>query len=163
MTAVSPPLKAASARPLPPGTRIDYCGEEAVVVCDDGGRSIDVIVCGEGRMTWAWKFDGTECVVIPSPDEPPLCFSLKAHLFDAFERGTKTEEYRPYNRRWDERTCRIGRRVVVGCGKRRRAGTISSFDQSRGQTKTQTWQETYGGNGPAVAACIGIVLDPLVS
>jgi len=96
-------------------------------------------------------------------NEKPLFIPLKAEYYEAFDNGSKKEEYRPYGPRWNERTCRIGRRVTIsyGYGKnRRRTGMIVSFDQSRGQTKTPAWQACYGGKGHTVAACIGIKLDP---
>lgn len=51
--------------PLKPGTRIDYSGEKATVVHDDGGDTLDVQVDGMSKpMRWYWKFDGVECTVI---------------------------------------------------------------------------------------------------
>jgi len=61
----------------------------------------------------------------------PLFIPLKTEWFDAFERGTKNIEYRPYGPRWNERTCAIGRPVVLshGYGKRRRLrGTVAAFN-----------------------------------
>lgn len=93
--------------------------------------------------------------------EKPLFIPLKKAYFEAFERGEKREEYRPYGARWNERTCRIGRRVVLslGYGKGRRlTGTVVSFDKSGGITRTAAWQDCYGGKGFDTAACIGISL-----
>jgi hypothetical protein len=62
--------------------------------------------------------------------EKPLFIPLKGEYYDAFVRGEKTTEYRPYGPRWNERVCRVGRPVVLsrGYGKRhRRHGTITEF------------------------------------
>lgn len=62
--------------------------------------------------------------------EPPLFVPLAGPWFDAFDRGTKTWEYRRFGPRWNKQTCRVGRRVVLsrGYGKqRRRSGVIVGF------------------------------------
>jgi len=46
-------------------------------------------------------------------EECPLFIPLKGEYFDAFARGEKRQEFRPWGKRWNERTCRIGRRVVL--------------------------------------------------
>lgn len=59
-----------------------------------------------------------------------LFIPLKTEYFEAFERGDKDTEYRPYGLRWNERTCCIGRRVVLskGYGKRHRlTGIVVGF------------------------------------
>lgn len=52
----------------------------------------------------------------------PLFIPLKREYFEAFERGEKTAEWRPYGPRWNARTCLIGRRATLslGYGKGRR-------------------------------------------
>ena len=52
----------------------------------------------------------------------PLFIPLKTEFFLAFEAGTKTIEYRPYGPRWNERTCTVGRDVLLshGYGTKRR-------------------------------------------
>jgi hypothetical protein len=60
----------------------------------------------------------------------PLFVPLKREHFDAFERGDKDHEYRAYGPRWNEATCRVGRRVLLsfGYGKQRRLrGVIVGF------------------------------------
>lgn len=91
-----------------------------------------------------------------------LFIPLRREYFEAFESGEKTEEYRPYGPRWNERTCRIGRRVVISLGYgtlRRLTGTITGFRQSEEVTASYTWKACYGAAGHKVAACIGIALD----
>lgn len=41
-----------------PGDRVEFCGEEAVVV-DNYGDSGTVEIPGQGRMKWYWVFQGT--------------------------------------------------------------------------------------------------------
>ena len=51
------------ARPLPKGTEIDYRGEPATVIEDDGGSTIIVEWYGI-KQTWFWEFDGHECSIV---------------------------------------------------------------------------------------------------
>lgn len=55
-------------------------------------------------------------------EERPLFIPLNAEHFEAFEAGEKSEEYRAPGGRWNARTCRPGRPVVLsyGYGKQRR-------------------------------------------
>ena len=53
-------------RPLPPGAVIDYCGERATVICDDGGRTVSVRVDGF-RQNWCWDLEGVSCTVVSVP------------------------------------------------------------------------------------------------
>src|SRR5688572_15733164 len=68
---------------------------------------------------------------MPDPQgTPPLFVPLKAEYFNDFASGMKTTEYRLYGPRWNERTCRPGREVVLslGYGKRNRLrGRVASF------------------------------------
>lgn len=92
--------------------------------------------------------------------ERPLFIPLKREFFEAFERGEKTEEFRLYGARWNERTCRIGRRVTLslGYGKARRlTGQIVTFVRDDSPLRLPGWFECYGILG-APAACIGIRL-----
>jgi hypothetical protein len=52
----------------------------------------------------------------------PLFIPLKTKYFEAFENGTKTTELRVYGSRWNEKTCYVGREVVLskGYGKKSR-------------------------------------------
>lgn len=97
--------------------------------------------------------------------EKPLFVPLKTAYFRAFQTGTKDTEFRPYGPRWNERTCRIGRPVILshGYGRRERLfGTIRGFSVSSEATQTEAWRDCYG---PLVveAACIGIELDAVAA
>lgn len=48
--------------------------------------------------------------------EKPLFIPLRTEWFRAFYDGTKGTEYRAYGPRWNERTCRVGRRATVSHG-----------------------------------------------
>lgn len=92
----------------------------------------------------------------------PMFIALKGQYFDAFKAGTKTVEYRRYCKRWDERTCAIGRPIVLSRGYskgQRLTGVISSFQQ-RYMTNND-WVDCYGE--PGLAACIGVTLDNLMT
>lgn len=94
--------------------------------------------------------------------ERPLFVPLKRHYFEMFRRGEKAVEYRRHGPGWNERTCRIGRRVVLSLGYGRRyrlTGVIRSFEVISDTSKLPGWIECYGAEGRAAAA-IGIVLDP---
>lgn len=91
----------------------------------------------------------------------PLFIPLKTEFFEAFEAGTKTHEFRPYGPRWNERTCSIGREVVLshGYGKqRRRRGVIVGFERSAEPTKSDAWHKCYGDRkGDAACICIELL------
>ena len=91
----------------------------------------------------------------------PLFIPLKAELFDAFERGEKTTEYRQRGPRWNADTCSIGRPVILsrGYGKHRRlSGKIVGFHYDLLPGRIPGWRECYGRD-PGDAACIKIELD----
>jgi len=93
--------------------------------------------------------------------EKPLFIPLKTEYFRAFESGIKTTEYRRYGSLWNERTCRIGRRVVLsrGYGKQSRlTGTVVGFEKRI--MDSPDWLACYGAAGEA--ACIRIELDKAV-
>jgi hypothetical protein len=48
--------------------------------------------------------------------ERPLFVPLRTEFYLAFAEGRKTSELRRYGARWNERTCRVGRRVVLSHG-----------------------------------------------
>jgi hypothetical protein len=52
----------------------------------------------------------------------PLFIPLMGIYYDAFARGEKSYEYRPYGPRWNERTCFAGRKAILsrGYGKKNR-------------------------------------------
>jgi len=49
-------------------------------------------------------------------DEKPLFIPLRTEWFREFEAGTKDTEYRAYGQRWNERTCRVGRKATLSHG-----------------------------------------------
>lgn len=90
-----------------------------------------------------------------------LFIPLKTEYFRAFQAGTKPVEFRQYGPRWNERTCYLGRPVVLshGYGKRERLqGVISGFSVEVEPTQTAAWRECYGDPAGSVAACIAITL-----
>lgn len=62
-------------------------------------------------------------------DEKPLFIPLRTEWFRKFEDGSKRTEYRIYGPRWNERTCRIGRKATVshGYSGKRLHGVVESF------------------------------------
>lgn len=91
----------------------------------------------------------------------PLFIPLKREHFEAFASGIKETEYRPYGPRWNERTCTIGRPVVLSLGygrAHRITGTIASFTTEADPTHRPGWVDCYG-TAPRTAACIGIQKD----
>jgi hypothetical protein len=92
--------------------------------------------------------------------EKPLFIPLKREFFEAFERGEKTEEYRPMGPRWNHETCRHGREVVLslGYGKGRRLrGKIVAFTVHHRAFELPGWVECYGDR-KGEAAVIGVKL-----
>jgi hypothetical protein len=91
----------------------------------------------------------------------PLFIPLKAEYFNAFADGSKSIEYRPYGARWNERTCPVGRPVVLsyGYGKARRLrGRVTGFARSTLATTTDAWRDCYGDRH-CEAACIRIAVE----
>jgi hypothetical protein len=73
----------------------------------------------------------------------PLFIPLKIEHYEGFESGEKADELRLYGPRWNERTCRIGRGVVLsrGYGKKHRlTGKISGFKKQHGSTFGSTYK-----------------------
>jgi len=98
---------------------------------------------------------------VPYLPEKPLFIPLKGVYFDLFKSGEKNTEYRPYGPRWNERTCRVGREVVLsrGYGKAHRLhGMVTGFEMRRDIVRTRAWQEIYGRKHEHVA-CIRIALS----
>jgi hypothetical protein len=53
--------------PFTAGDEIEYCGEKAIIVSDNGGARIDVLVDGDSFQTWYYDFEGEKCsLVIPA-------------------------------------------------------------------------------------------------
>ena len=87
----------------------------------------------------------------------PLFIVLRREWFDAFGSGSKTDEWRRYGPRWNEKTCRIGRRVILSLGytPRRLFGVVVAF---RVRKATGPAAAIYGQGTPC--AVIEIRLDP---
>ena len=88
----------------------------------------------------------------------PLFIPLKRKYFEAFQRGEKTTEFRPLGPRWNERTCAIGRPVVLslGYGKAHRlSGVIIGFSTDPNPHLRPGWTDCYGDRH-STAACIEI-------
>jgi hypothetical protein len=93
----------------------------------------------------------------------PLFIPLKREYFDRFSRRDKTVEFRPYGPRWNERTCALGRRVVLslGYGKAHRlTGFVQSFRVAEESERSEIpgWRECYGDD-PRQIACVGIYVQ----
>ncbi len=92
----------------------------------------------------------------------PLFIPLKTEFFEAFEKGTKTVEYRKYGPRWNEKTCEVGRAVTLSHGygtKRRLQGVVKGFTKKLAIKMGSDWLKCYG-NFDGHAACIEIELIP---
>lgn len=77
----------------------------------------------------------------------PLFIPLKREFFEAFKAGEKTQEYRPLGPRWNERTCALGRSVVLslGYGKAQRlVGVITGFTTHSKPHLLPGWSDCYG-------------------
>lgn len=76
--------------------------------------------------------------------EKPLFIPLKTEFYEAFKSGNKVDELRLYGKRWNERTCRVGRQVVISKGygkKNRMIGTISIFRKQDGWTFSDEYRK----------------------
>lgn len=97
--------------------------------------------------------------------DKPLFVPLKTAYFNAFADGSKREELRAYGPRWNEKTCAVGRPVVLskGYGKQHRMqGVVSKFKRQHGETFGSTYRaaifECYGTLDIWIA-CIHVTLD----
>lgn len=59
-------------------------------------------------------------------EEKPLFIPLNTEFWAAFRRGEKFDELRLYGPRWNEKTCRIGRKAILskGYGKQHRIPAV---------------------------------------
>lgn len=94
----------------------------------------------------------------------PLFIPLKTAYFDAFADGSKCEELRAYGPRWNEKTCAVGRPVVLSKGygmRHRMQGVVTKFKRQHGEAFGSTYctaiLECYGTLDIWIA-CIGIKL-----
>lgn len=96
----------------------------------------------------------------------PLFVPLKTEYFNAFADGSKTDELRRYGPRWNEKTCAVGRDVVLskGYGKHSRMnGRIWKFKRQHGSTFGSTYKSAIldvFGTLDIEIACISIELAP---
>ena len=96
----------------------------------------------------------------------PLFIPLKTEYYEAFADGSKREELRRYGPRWNEKTCAVGREVVLskGYGKQHRmAGRISKFKCQHGSTFGSTYKAAIldvFGTLDIEIACVAIELTP---
>lgn len=78
--------------------------------------------------------------------EKPLFIPLMSKPFADFLSGDKTFELRLYGPRWNEKTCRVGRRVVLsrGYGKKARlVGKVGGFEVSTAGEIFVDWREYF--------------------
>lgn len=98
----------------------------------------------------------------------PLFVPLKTEYYEAFADGSKREELRRYGPRWNEKTCAVGREVVLskGYGKQyRMTGRISKFKRQHGSTFGSTYKAAIldvFGTLDIEIACVAIELTPNV-
>lgn len=75
----------------------------------------------------------------------PLFIPLTTKYFEAFKGGSKTDELRLYGKRWNKKTCFVGREVVLskGYGKHERLkGKIWKFKKQHGSTFGSTYKKS---------------------
>ena len=81
----------------------------------------------------------------------PLFIPLRSEYYDAFADGSKTMELREYGPRWNERTCKIGRAVILSKGygkKNRMVGRVVYFSKIHGAD--------FGSeSGKSIKSCYG--------
>lgn len=69
--------------------------------------------------------------------DTPLFIPLRTEFYEAFKSGAKRDELRAYGTRWNERTCSVGRPVLLSkdYGKQNRlTGRIWAFRKQHGST-----------------------------
>lgn len=95
-----------------------------------------------------------------------LFVPLKTEYYEAFAIGSKREELRRYGPRWNEKTCAVGRDVVLskGYGKQHRmSGRICKFKRQHGSTFGSTYKAailSVFGTLDIDIACVSIELTP---
>ncbi len=75
----------------------------------------------------------------------PLFVPLKTEYYESFALGDKTEELRAYGPRWNEKTCTVGRAVILskGYGKHSRmSGVIWRFKKQHGTLFGSKYKES---------------------
>lgn len=87
------------------------------------------------------------CEALELMSRKPLFIPLRKEYFEAFERGDKGSELRIYGPRWNERTCKPGRYVILSCGygkHRRLLGRITQFANVPGELMAEQVQPVLG-------------------
>lgn len=89
-------------RPLPPGAIIEYMGDYATVVADDGGPSL-IVESDGNRQEWLWVCEGVACTV-SSMSKPghAVPFMRWADIGTAPKDGTRVLLYQEA---WAEDVC----------------------------------------------------------
>ena len=75
----------------------------------------------------------------------PLFIPLNTEYYRAFEDGSKTDELRLYGNRWNEKTCIVGRKIILskGYGKQERIiGKIWKFKKQHASTFGSTYKKS---------------------
>ncbi len=88
---------------------------------------------------------------------PDLFIPLKTEFYEAFEAGLKRNEYRLYGKRWNEKTCAVGRGVLLskGYGKKNRLKTkVATFRKVDARSLPQSVQDD-------ILACYGTLDEPI--
>lgn len=95
-----------------------------------------------------------------------LFIPLKTEYYEAFSNGSKREELRRYGSRWNEKTCTVGRPVILSkdYGKQSRmTGRILKFKRQHGTTFGSTYRadilDVFGTLDIEIA-CVAIEMTP---
>lgn len=91
----------------------------------------------------------------------PLFIPLKTEFYEAFKAGTKDTEYRLHGPRWNERTCKPGRAVILSKGygtRNRMRGYIERFWVDPHPWQRPGFVDCYGCIAGQEGACIKIRL-----
>jgi hypothetical protein len=97
--------------------------------------------------------------------EKALFIPLKTEYYNQFASGEKTEELRKYGGRWNEKTCRLGRKVTLskGYGKHARMeGVIWKFKVQHGSTFGSQYKQAIKdvfGTLDIYIACISVRIN----
>lgn len=91
--------------------------------------------------------------------EKSLFIPLKAEHYDRFASGEKTEEFRKYGPRWNEKTCTPGRKVTLsrGYGKKDRLHGVITHSHRLLHPLPPAFVQIFGPATPCLV--IGIKLD----
>ena len=89
--------------------------------------------------------------------EKPIFIPLKTKYFELFKSGVKVSELRPYGKRWNEKTCRVGRAVTLSKGYGKHERLTTKVTRFRRTTPDQLgayqndWIAIYGEDSDDVA------------